>query len=140
MYDRFGDYPAETLSPTVEQRAIMWAAFGEQGISSRTIFAIMTGAIKHEDAFPRDWARFNVPHDPSDFRRCYLLLKLIPEWRERLEEMADAFPKWRPFVDRWDEMTALYEQERENPKGLCPKLYEQMTQCEKMRSWKDIIS
>lgn len=130
MCDRFGDYPAETLSLTVEQRAIMWAAFGEQGISSRTIFAVMTGAMAYEDAFPRDWARFDVPHDPSDFRRCYLLLKLIPEWRERLGEMAQAFYKWLPFVERWDEMTALYELERENPKGMCPKLYELMKKCE----------
>lgn len=130
MCDRFGDYPEEILRLPVEQRAIMWATFGEQGISSRTIFAVMTEAIQYEDVFPRDWARFNVPHDPSDFRRCYLLLKLIPEWRERLEEMADDFPKWRPFVDSWDEMTALYEQERENPKGRCPKLYELMKQCE----------
>lgn len=131
MCDRYGDYPQDIIcNLSAEQRAILWAAFGEQGISSRTIFGVMTGAIKHEDAFPRDWARFNVPHDPSDFRRCYLLLKLIPEWRERLEEMADAFDYWRPFVDHWDEMTALYEQERENAKGMCPKLYELMKQCE----------
>lgn len=130
MCDRFGDYPEEILRLPVEQRAIMWATFGEQGISSSTIFAVMTEAIQYEDVFPRDWARFNVPHDPSDFRRCYLLLKLIPEWRERLEEMADDFPKWRPFVDSWDKMTALYEQERENPKGRCPKLYELMKKCE----------
>lgn len=93
MCDRFGDYPEEILRLPVEQRAIMWATFGEQGISSRTIFAVMTEAIQYKDVFPRDWARFNVPHDPPDFRRCYLLLKLIPEWRERLEEMADDFPK-----------------------------------------------
>lgn len=130
MCDRYGDYPEDILSLPVEQRAMIWAAHGEGGVSSNTIFAVMTGTMQYEKVFPRGWWRFDVPHDPSDFRRCYLLLKLIPEWRERFEEMAEAFDKWRPFVDHWGEMTALYEQERENAKGMCPKLYELMKQCE----------
>lgn len=130
MCDRFGDYPEEILRLPVEQRAMIWAAHGEGCVSSNTIFSVMTGTMQCKDVFPRGWWRFNVPHDPGDFRRCYLLLKLIPEWRERLEEMADAFDYWRPFVDRWDEMTALYEQERENEDGMAPKLYELMKQCE----------
>lgn len=130
MCDRYGDYPEDILSLPVEKRAMIWAAHGEGGVSSNTIFAVMTGTMQYEKVFPRGWWRFDVPHDPSDFRRCYLLLKLIPEWRERIGEMAEAFDKWRPFVDHWDEMTALYEQERENAKGMCPKLYELMKQCE----------
>lgn len=130
MCDRFGNYPEEIMKLPVEQRALIWATFGEQGISSRTIFAVMTGVMAYEDKFPYEWRRFNVPHDPADFRRCYLLLKLIPEWREQLEEMGKTFDNWWPFVYHWDEMTALYEQERNNPKGTCPKLYELMRQCE----------
>ena len=129
MIDMFGNYPEEILSLPIEQRAYIWAALGEQGISSRTIFSVMTGTIAYEDKFPRECLRFNVPHDPDDFRRCYLLLKLIPEWREQLEEMGKTFDSWWPFVYHWDEMTALYEQERNNENRLAPKLYEMMKQC-----------
>lgn len=130
MRDRYGNYPDEILQLPVEKRAAIWAAHGEVDISSNTIFVVMTGTIKYKEFFPEALWCFDVPHDPADFRRCYLLLKLIPEWRERLEEMVDAFDYWRPFVDRWDEMTALYEQERENEDGMAPKLYELMKQCE----------
>lgn len=130
MCDLYGNYSEEIMKLPVEQRAMMWATFGEQGISSRTIFSVMTGVLKYEREFPCDQWRFNVPHDPADFRRCYLLLKLIPEWRERLDEMAKAFEKWRPFVDHWDEMTALWEQERKNRDRCAPKLFELMTRCE----------
>lgn len=130
MCDRYGEYPEDILSLPVEKRAMIWAVHGEGGVSSNTIFSVMTGTMQYKDVFPRGWWRFDVPHDPSDFRRCYLLLKLIPEWRERIGEMAEAFDKWRSFVDRWDEMTALYEQERENEDGMTPKLYELMKQCE----------
>lgn len=130
MIDCYGDYSEEIMKLPVEQRAMIWAAFGERGISSRTIFSVMTRVVAYKDLFPYDWRWFDIPHDPADFRRCYLLLKLIPEWHERLEEMAQAFDKWRPFVDRWDEMTALWEQERENKDRMAPRLYELMQKCE----------
>ena len=53
---------------------------------------------------------FDVPHDPSDFGRCYRLLQLAPEWTARLEEVAQAYPAWEPFVREWDKLTAMYEQ------------------------------
>lgn len=130
MCDRFGGYPEEIMKLPVEKRAMIWAAFGEQGVSSRTIFAVMTGVSEYGTTFPYDWKRFDAPHDPADFRRCYLLFKLIPEWRGRLGEVAQAFDKWRPFVDLWGEMTVLWEQERENKDHVAPKLFELMRRCE----------
>lgn len=69
----------------------------------------------------------------SDFRRCYLLLKFIPEWKQRLHEVAERFPKWKPFVEQWDELTQLYEEERENVDGKARKLYARMRELRELR-------
>ena len=97
--DLYGNYTAETLSLPQQWREQIWLANGETGISSKTIHAVLTGMVDDMvfNASP-SWLKYDVPHDPSDFRRCYLLLKLIPEWRERLDEVAERFPKWKPFV------------------------------------------
>jgi len=96
------------------KRAYQWTVSGDTGLSSKAIWAAMMGVESAGD----------YPHDPSDFGRCYRLLKLIPEWQERLPEIAKAHPHWQPLVDRWDEMTALYE--KESPNGYCPDLYRLM--------------
>jgi hypothetical protein len=97
-----------------------WLLSEDTGISSRTIFAVMTGS-KIGGSFGPD-----VPHDPSDFGRCYRLLALFPEWRERLTEVAEQFPMWRPMVDAWGELTDLYEEESKNADRKAPKLYSRM--------------
>ena len=105
----------------------MWLANGETGISSKTIHAVLTGMVDNTvfNTSP-SWFRYDTPHDPSDFRRCYLLLKFIPEWKQRLHEVAERFPEWKPFVEHWDELTQLYEEERENVDRKAHKLYARM--------------
>lgn len=106
-----------------------WIVGDDTGVSSKTIWAVMMGAVSGQEP----WYAFDVPHDPDDFGRCYRLLKAIPEWRPRLHEVAERFPKWAPLIAAWDELTALYEEEVANgkPRRLCsraPKLYERMRQ------------
>jgi hypothetical protein len=96
---------------------IDWLLNGETGVSSKTICAVMTGSVAHYN---------DVPHDPSDFGRCYKLLALFPEWRARLHEVAEKFPMWGPMVEAWDELTALYEEETKSKSGKAPKLYDRM--------------
>ena len=122
--DLFGNYPESIMRQPVCNRICMWLAYGEQGISSRTIFDVLSGMEK-PDEFPYELLH-NIPLDPSDFRRCYLLLRLIPEWRERLGEVAEAHPTWKPFVENWDKLTQLYEEERSNASVNAPKLYKFM--------------
>lgn len=63
-----------------------------------------------------------IPHDPSDFGRCYRLLKVAPpEWRTSLGKVTERYPAWAPFVERWDELEALYDEEL--PTGKAPKLF-----------------
>jgi hypothetical protein len=80
-----------------------WLERGDTSTSSRVIWNTMIGAVAGS-------ADVDVPRDPSDFGRCYLLLLAFPEWRGRLAEVAQHHPVWWPYVDRWNELSALYEQ------------------------------
>lgn len=94
-----------------------WFLNGDTGVSSETIWSVMTGeTVRNHD----------IPHDPDDFGRCYRLLKVMPSWRARLPEVAAKFKRWKRFVEAWDELTALYEQEVPNHIGSAPKLYARM--------------
>lgn len=98
-----------------------WLLSGDTGISSETIFRVMVGSTA-----PVAWGKADIPYDPSDFGRCYRLLQLFPEWRNRLPEVANRFPDWEPFVKEWDSLTALYEEELAEGTGKAPRLYEKM--------------
>lgn len=91
-----------------------WAKSWDTGMSSMTIYNFMTrGRI--------GVLRVEIPHDPSDFGRCYRLLKVAPRWRAMMPEMGRALPEWAKLCDAWSELEALYEEEW--PSGAAPKLY-----------------
>lgn len=92
------------MGESVKDRALRWLLHGKVGVSSRTICAVMLGEASEDSCSLR-----NVPHDSGDFIRCYKLLELIPEWRDEMHKIAEAYPFWKPFVDHWEEITALYE-------------------------------
>ena len=91
---------------------IDWLLSSDTGISSKTIFAVMTGAKNNNT---------DVPYDNDDFGRCYRLLQLFPEWKARLPEVAEAYPMWGPMVAAWDELSDLYKKNR-----CSEKLYDRM--------------
>lgn len=94
-----------------------WLRSWDTGASSLTIFATFAGHGMPD--------RPDVPHDPADFGRCCRLLKVAPpEWRTGLARVAERFPAWRPLVERWTELEALYEEEL--PTGRAPRTYELM--------------
>lgn len=78
-YLQDGLKPLETGS--VRQRALQWALSGDTGISSETMCAYFTG-VKKGGPFGSQ-----APSDAADRSRCIRLLKLIPEWIERLDEL-----------------------------------------------------
>lgn len=81
--------------------AEQWLVSGDTGTSSQTIYSVMRGLP------PPEWHGF--PHDADDFGRCYRLLKRFPDWRPRLPEVAARHFEWQPFVEAWNDLTALYE-------------------------------
>ena len=106
-------------------QALNWAANGERGVSSNTIFAVMTNTVDKDrkDA----WHHYSYPHDPSDFIRCMKLLKTVPAWRHRLRDVVDVFPEWEKLVERWDEIEAMIK--AESPSGKYSKAYEMIRAC-----------
>lgn len=107
-------YAGPVPRPTVQGDVAAWIDNGDTGVSSETIWY----ALHHRVTRPKG---ADVPHDPADFGRCDRLLRVIPKWKARLQEVVAFCPAWAPLVAAWDELTALYEEEL--PTGQAPKLY-----------------
>ena len=89
----------------------------DTGISSLTIAHVLAGVPLAQNFGA------GIPHDPSDFGRCLRVVRAF-NWRPRLGEVAARFPFWKPLVDSWDAMEALYDEEE--PTGSAPRLYDLM--------------
>ncbi len=112
--------PGHTFDRCVElnvQTPADWMNLGDTGTSSIAIWRHMQG-MQPEWLWGPD-----PPRDPSDFGRCYRLLKKFPEWKDRLEEMR-CYRGWTPFVVAWDKLEALYIEEF--PTGKAPRLWAEM--------------
>lgn len=94
-----------------------WLHGSDTGTSSLTIAEVLSGRSDLVGTFGR-----STPRDPSDFWRCLNLLEVMPEWRDRLPEVAAAEPSWVPLVERWAEVEALYHEEA--PSGRAPRCYD----------------
>ena len=90
----------------VTERLLRWYTNGETGLSSKAIAGTASGY------FLTDSAGFNVPHDPSDLRRCVLLLRAAPEAREKgLMVLAEKYPLWAELASIWDDLVAMLIEE-----------------------------
>lgn len=89
--------------PALSESAARWLALGERGVSSNTMFTLMTGV----DAM--GGSRRSHPHDVDDFNRCRGLLLTVPELADRLPMMASESPEWKALVDAWDTITRYCE-------------------------------
>lgn len=88
-----------------------WRDGRDTGTSSLTIWSVVTQR-------PNPHGRCDVPHDPSDFGRCYRLLKLFPEWISRLPDVAIKHQDWVPFVREWGKLTEMYEAALSSNSGM----------------------
>ena len=98
------------LSVAEYHQAMAWLLGGDTGASSKRIMLIMTG-FAHREIYS------DTPSDNSDFGRCVRLLKLFPQWRLRLPEVA-ARQGWKYLVEEWDALTTWYERLPENKYDL----------------------
>lgn len=106
--------PVAVMTQNEKQRADWWFAHGERGMSSESIWRFMQGIGGHYD----------YPYDPSDFRRCYALLKVVPEWYPRMSEMKKCGPQWAALSSNWDHLTMMFEQKDKNLYDHMQKLIE----------------
>lgn len=93
-----------------------WIDSRDTGISSAAIWSVMMNTRS-------PYGRYDHPHDPDDFGRCYRLLELFPEWKSRLTEVSTRFPFWAPFIRDWSTLCEAYEREIETPRREPLSLY-----------------
>jgi hypothetical protein len=104
----------------IRDSIINWLQSGDVGLSSKYMASVC--------AYPTQARNFH-PADPSDFGRCYRFLRAVPEARDNLHRLKDSGAVWAAYVDHWDEMERLYEEEM--PTGRAPKLYALMQRLRK---------
>lgn len=96
------------LHPNLSENAVRWLASGERGVSSETMFSVLTGLnIRERD----DWS---VPWDSDDFRRCRLLLEQVPELEPDLHKMSSVSLAWANLVRDWTKICLTMDQETPN--------------------------
>lgn len=81
-----------------------WWLGTDVGKSSAALFHVLCreGLKWETDAYGQK----ATPQDASDFGRCKRLLEAIPEWRNRLAEVAEKYPDtaWPRIIARWQEI------------------------------------
>lgn len=124
--------PVVDQSLSEEDKAAWWIdkRNGEQGTSSECMFYCLSAGVPSLAYQRRQITeRAAHPFDPDDFRRCYLLLQTIPEWKQYLHIMKDVSPIWSNLIDNWDTLTAMLEKAMASPDGKAPEMYELMKKC-----------
>jgi hypothetical protein len=97
----------KTTTFEISPQAQQWLASGEQGISSKAIFSHLSGLNLSE----RNRVFGDTPSDPADLRRCMLLLRSVPEFEKRFDEMKTRSKEWARLVDQWSEITKTFIEE-----------------------------
>jgi hypothetical protein len=92
-------------TPHLSADVIAWLANGRRGVSSNTIFTVLTGV----DALAGSQA--SHPHDPSDLDRCLCLLDAVPRLHLEIHKMAHVSPEWAALVARWADITKSHIEE-----------------------------
>lgn len=93
-------------------KLLEWSLGGDTGSSSK---AMLKASLKKTNG--------DVPHDPSDFGRCYRLLQAVPELRGYFPQMKANCPMLTPYLDSWDDLSRMYEKALSGSTGKAPELY-----------------
>jgi hypothetical protein len=101
----------------IEKRYVEWLVGDDTGTSSETLLLIHVGILK------RSRFGFDAPHDPSDFGRCYRLVKKFPEIKGSFHDVSKRVPVFAGILENWDSLCKLYRKELKRPDGRCPELY-----------------
>lgn len=105
-----------------------WWKGTDVGLSAAAMYAVLGKMSYRHRAWEMTNGKGPTPNDADDLGRCLRLLEAFPEWNNRLQEVADAYPKthWPIIISQWDtlktekpaQQTALLRLILETP--LCP--------------------
>lgn len=105
--------PVNEVGKTEEENCMWWMAYGEHGLSSKTIFNTLKpdSIRKLENSFDCP------PSDSDDFRRCHLLIEAIPQFRDKLDQLRVISEVWNNLVENWDKITEMLLEQIEKKKS-----------------------
>lgn len=86
-------------------KMLEWIGTRHVGVSSRTMWCALMGVARDGDG---SHSGFDVPYDWDDFSRCYDLVTYGEVTKEELQKVVEAFPFYKPIIDRWDELVEAY--------------------------------
>jgi len=116
--------PTPDMSLPMSDRIEFWLQHGERGSSAETIYNQMVPGYKIFGSSER-----SHPYDADDFRRCYLLLKMVPEWKKYFTDvMAKVSDTWEKLTTHWEQLTTMLEFSLAND-GDCRKINELIKKC-----------
>ena len=86
-------------------KMLEWIGTRDVGVSSRTMWVALMGVARGVNDYN---GGFDAPHDSDDFSRCYDLVKYGEVTKEELQKVVEAFPYYKPIIDRWDALVEAY--------------------------------
>lgn len=86
-------------------KMLEWIGTRHVGVSSRTMWCALMGVANSETP---TYSGFDTPHDWDDFSRCYDLVVYGEVTKDELQKVVEAFPFYKPIIDRWDELVEAY--------------------------------
>ena len=103
--------PLVDQSLSTYEKAKWWLENGERGTSSETILSFLCGELLpyKPDVIASNF--YAHPCDPDDFRRCYMLIQTIPEWRKELYKLMVLSTQWHNIIENWDKLCWLLEEQ-----------------------------
>ena len=86
-----------------------WIVGNDTGSGSKWLAATaIAGAIPESKYAP------SYPRDAADFGRCVRLIDTAPSVRNAFQILAASCDKWAALIEKWDALTAIYNQTPEN--------------------------
>jgi hypothetical protein len=102
----------------MKDKVIEWLFNGRVGLSSKSMASAICDIKLNK--FP------SHPSDPSDFYRCLKLLEAVPEARNHFSKISKLSLTWKLYIERWDEIESLYNEEVLEDTGKAPRTYKLM--------------
>lgn len=96
----------------VDEKAQWWYNNANRGTSSEYMMA----ALCKKPYIGFLTQRYPHPEDPSDFYRCWFLIKAIPEWKDQLHLLKGKTKFWDAIIDNWDKLSDMIEEQIQTQK------------------------
>ena len=97
-------------------KLVQWFAGDDTGLSSKHMATVAVG----------NKGSGHHPLDPGDLGRCIRLVEHVPSIRATFPAIAASSPKWAIVIAHWDELVALFHEEKATKGQWAPQTYARM--------------